>query len=140
MKFQFKHFFGSERNKPEIIKDFESLHDYYKLNDYYYPFNFKRINLLIIAYHRGKPVAFSGINQQHGNWYFRGCYVMKEFRGNQLQNKLALKGYKLLKERGIKQITSMAHIDNKISQHNIEKRGMIKTGRRKNNYHYKQLL
>ena len=140
MRFQYKHFFGVERNTPKTKEDFELLHEKYKKDPHYYPTSFKRFNLLVIAYHKGNPVAFTGINQICGNWYFRGCYVSEDYRGNGLQNKLANRGYDLLRKRGVKQITSMAHIDNKISQHNIEKRGMKKTGRRKINYHYKQLL
>ena len=138
--FEIKHFFGVERNTEETRKDFETLHKLYKQDPHYWPTEFKRFNLLMIAYHDNKPVAFSGINQICGNWYFRGCYVLPEFRGNGLQNKLALFGYDKLREKGVKQVTSMAHINNKISQHNIEKRGMTKTGRRKINYHYKQIL
>ena len=140
MRFQYKHYFGVERNTPKTKEDFELLHEKYKKDPHYYPTSFKRFNLLVIAYHKGNPVAFTGINQICGNWYFRGCYVSEDYRGNGLQNKLANRGYDLLRKRGVKQITSMAHIDNKISQHNIEKRGMKKTGRRKINYHYKQLL
>lgn len=140
MRFQYKHYFGVERNTPKTEAEFELLHEEYKKDPHYYPTRFKRFNLLIFAYHKGNPVAFTGINQICGNWYFRGCYVSEDYRGNGLQNKLANRGYDLLRKRGVKQITSMAHIDNKISQHNIEKRGMKKTGRRKINYHYKQLL
>ena len=140
MRFQYKHYFGVERNTPKTEAEFELLHEEYKKDPHYYPTRFKRFNLLIFAYHKGNPVAFTGINQMNGHWYFRGCFVLHEYRGNSLQNKLALKGYDLLRQRGVKQITSMAHIDNKFSQRNIEKRGMKKTGRRKTNYHYKQLL
>ena len=140
MKFKYEYFFGPERNNPKTIKDFEEIHEHYKLEEHYYPTNFKRFNLLIMVYHNNKPVSFCGINNRNGYWYFRGTYVLPEYRGNGLQNKMALKGYGLLRKRGIPQVTSMAHIENKISQRNIEKRGMKKTGRRKTNYHYKQLL
>lgn len=137
---KFKHYLGSERNIPEVIGDFKYLHSLYAEERFYYDLKFKRINLLIIAYSKEKPIAFTAVNQCSGHWYFRGCYVHPHYRGRGLQNKLAMRAYDLLIKKGVKQVTTMAAIENVISQYNIEKRGMIKTGRRKTNYHYKHIF
>jgi len=131
IKVDIKHY---HKNKGEVIKSIEHL------NKMDFPLNMKRINHLFVGYDEDTPVCFLGLNQRSGWYYFRGCYVLPEYRGNSLQMKLMLKGIDKLRELGIKRVSSMVHTENTHSLENAKKVGFEVTGRRKENYHIVKYL
>jgi RimJ/RimL family protein N-acetyltransferase len=117
------------KNKGDIIKRIEHL------NKMDYPLNLKRSNHLFVGFVNDKPVCFLGLNQRSGWYYFRGCYVMPEYRGRGFQVELMNQGISKLRELGINRVSSMVHTDNVYSLKNALKVGFEITGRRKENYH-----
>ena len=53
---------GQEKNK--IYSELEFL------NEYYYPINLKRSNIILVTRDNKKVSSFLGINQRNGWWYF----------------------------------------------------------------------
>lgn len=117
------------KNKREIIDKIGHL------NKMDYPLDFKRSNHLFVGFVNDKAVCFLGLNQRSGWYYFRGCYVMPEYRGRGLQVRLMKLGIDKLKELGINRVSSMVHTENTYSLNNALKVGFEVTGRRKENYH-----
>lgn len=117
------------KNKGEIIRRIEHL------NKMDYPLRLNRVNHLFVGYDGDKPVCFLGLNQRSGWYYFRGCYVLPEYRGRGLQVRLMNKGIDKLREMGINRVSSMVHTENNHSLDNALKVGFEVTGRRKENYH-----
>lgn len=122
------------KNKGEIIKLIEPL------NKMDYPLNLKRSNHLFVGFIDGEPVCFLGLNQRSGWYYFRGCYVLPEHRGNGFQVQLMTTAFKKLQELGIKRVSSMVHTENSHSLKNALSVGFEVTGRRKENFHIVKYL
>ena len=117
------------KNKGEIIKLIEPL------NKMDYPLNLKRSNHLFVGFDGDNPVCFLGLNQRAGWYYYRGCYVLPEYRGRGLQVKLLKLSFEKLKELGINRVSSLIHTKNSHSLKNALSVGFEITGRRKENYH-----
>ena len=122
------------KNKGEIIKLIEPL------NKMDYPLNLKRSNHLFVGFDGEVPVCFAGLNQRSGYYYFRGCYVHPDYRGEGLQIRLMKARFKLLKSIGVSRVSSLIHIENNISLKNALSVGFEVTGRRKENYHIVKTL
>ena len=122
------------KNKGEIINLIEPL------NKMDYPLNLKRSNHLFVGFEGGKPVCFLGLNQRSGWYYFRGCYVLPEYRGRGYQVKLLKTSFNKLSELGINRVSSMIHTENSHSLKNALSVGFEVTGRRKENYHVVKYL
>jgi len=117
------------RNKGEIIKMIEHL------NKMDYPLNLKRSNHLFVGFDGDFPVCFLGLNQRSGYYYYRGCYVLPEYRGIGLQVKMLNVSFEKLREFGIDRVSSLVHTKNNYSLKNALSVGFEITGRRKENYH-----
>ena len=131
MNVKIKHY---HKNKGDIIKQIEHL------NKMDYPLNLKRSNHLFVGFDGEVPVCFAGLNQRSGYYYFRGCYVLPDYRGKGLQIRLMKARFKLLKSIGVSRVSTLIHIENNHSLNNALKVGFEVTGRRKENFHIVKFL
>jgi ribosomal protein S18 acetylase RimI-like enzyme len=127
MKLTIKKYEGKNEKEPVY-------HLVEPLNQMDYPLNFKRTNVLFISYVKGKAICFLGLNQRAGYWYYRGCYVLPEYRGNGFQKKLMKYSFKVLLDKGISRVSSLVHIENVHSFNNCKDLGFKIIGREKDNY------
>jgi GNAT superfamily N-acetyltransferase len=122
------------KNKQKVCESIEHL------NKMDWPLNLKRSNHLFVGYDDDYPVCFIGVNNRNGYYYFRGCYVLPEYRGNGLQVRLMNTAFNKLREMKIDRISSLIHTENSYSLDNALKVGFNVTGRRKENYHVVKYL